>query len=230
MTLINILNTKDIVIPLISIPTIDLLLCIIFGSHTRWFQLHAVINGVIVSIIYEDVINLYIDPIKNQAPVSSQIDCYFIIFLHIYHLFISKNITFMDYFHHILFIGAGFIPAFLLYNSNLVRLASFDGCGITGCLEYTSLALVKHNKIHMLTQKKFASYLYNYIRYPLSLYSMITIYIVNTQCIITNIHPLLLVYVNFIIFFNGSFYNKLTIENYIIHRENNKYKELSNLN
>ena len=111
-----------------------------------------------------------------------------------------------------------FIPGFLLCDNNLIRVASFATCGITGCIEYTTLAFVKHNKIETLRQKKICSYLYNYIRYPLSMYSMISIYIVYRQGMIKNINPILLLYINLIIFFNGAFYNKLTIENYIVHK------------
>lgn len=220
MSVASILTT-DIITPIIIIPTTDLLLCILLGTKTRWFQLHAAINAIIVYIIYEDVITLYIDPITNHRLITSQMDGYFIIFLHIYHLFISNNLTYMDYFHHGLFVGIGFVPAFLLYRSNLVRLASFAGCGITGCLEYTSLVLVKHKIINSLAQKKFNAYLYNYVRYPLSLYSIMAIYIVYSQKsdLTININPLLLMYICLIIFFNGAFYNKLTIENYIIHKQ-----------
>ena len=33
------------------------------------------------------------------------------------------------------------------------------------------------------------------------------------------IHPLMLTYISIIIFFNGAFYNKLTVENYIQHKQ-----------
>ena len=48
----SIINNRcsDIIIPLLSIPTIDLLLCIFFGTNARWFQLHSVINGIITYI------------------------------------------------------------------------------------------------------------------------------------------------------------------------------------
>ena len=212
------ISISDIIIPLISIPALDFMLCILFGIQTRWFQLHSVVNGIIVCIVYQDVISLYINPIANNGIMNSKLDCYYIIFLHIYHLFISSNLTFMDYFHHGLFIGGGCIPAFLFFNSNLVRLASFAGCGLTGCVEYFTLALVKHNKLKSLTQKKISSYMYNYVRYPLSLYSIMAIYIVYLYDTPQNINPYLLIYVNLIIFFNGAFYNKLTIENYIEHK------------
>lgn len=217
MSVTNIIS-RDMIIPFVAIPTTDLLLCVLIGTKTRWFQLHAAVNAIIVSIIYEDVIKLYIDPIENNGELSSQMEGYFIIFLHIYHLFISKNLSFMDYFHHILFVGLGFVPAFLVYTNNLIRLASFAGCGITGFLEYSSLVLVKHNLIDSLKQKKFNSYLYNYIRYPLSLYSIVAMYMAYRKNNLT-INPLMLTYICIIIFFNGAFYNKLTVENYIQHKQ-----------
>ena len=217
MSVTNIIS-RDMIIPFVAIPTTDLLLCMLIGTKTRWFQLHAAVNAIIVSIIYEDVIKLYIDPIENNGELSSQMEGYFIIFLHIYHLFISKNLSFMDYFHHILFVGLGFVPAFLVYTNNLIRLASFAGCGITGFLEYSSLVLVKHNLIDSLKQKKFNSYLYNYVRYPLSLYSIVAMYLAYRKNNLT-INPLMLTYISIIIFFNGAFYNKLTVENYIQHKQ-----------
>ena len=217
MSITNIMS-RDMIIPFVAIPTTDLLLCVLIGTKTRWFQLHAAVNAIIVSIIYEDVIKLYIDPIENNGELSSQMEGYFIIFLHVYHLFISKNLSFMDYFHHILFVGLGFVPAFLVYTNNLIRLASFAGCGITGFLEYSSLVLVKHNVIDSLKQKKFNSYLYNYVRYPLSLYSIIAMYMAYRKKNLI-IHPLMLTYISIIIFLNGAFYNKLTVENYIQHKQ-----------
>lgn len=211
------INTSDIIIPLVTIPAIDLVLCKMFGTISRWFQLHSVINFIIVSIIYQDVIRLYINALQYNASVDTKIECYYILFLHIYHLFIKK-LSFMDYFHHILFIGAGFIPGILLSNSNLTRLVSFSSCGLTGIIEYFTLALVKHKRMDCLTQKKINSYIYNYIRYPLSLYSVVAIYYVYMDNQSKDISPLLVLYLNFIIYLNGAFYNKLTIENYIIHK------------
>jgi len=208
------INISDIIIPLITIPIIDLILCLIFGTLSRWFQLHSVINAIIVSIIYKDIIELYINPLNNKL-VDTKLDCYYVIFLHIYHLFISKQLSFMDYFHHIIFIGFGCGPAFLTYNNNLMRLSLFASCGFTGAIEYFTLALVKHKKLNVLIQKKLNAYMYNYLRYPLSMYSIIATYIVYRQnpFLIDNLW--LFTYINLMIFFNGSFYNKLTIENYI---------------
>ena len=109
------INISDIIIPLISIPIIDLILCLLFGTRSRWFQLHSTINAIIVKIIYKDVIDLYINPIINNKLLDSKIDCYFIIFLHIYHLIIMNQLTFMDYFHHIIFVGLGIFSVSSIY-------------------------------------------------------------------------------------------------------------------
>ena len=70
--------SSDIIIPLLSIPTIDLLLCRLFGTKSRWFQLHSAINGIITYIIWSDVYLLVINPIKNINIMISIMDYYYI--------------------------------------------------------------------------------------------------------------------------------------------------------
>lgn len=214
---INYLNSTDFIIPAITIPSIDFLLCIIFTSHSRWFQLHSAINTIIVYIISNDVFLLYTDPINNIHESDSKIECSFIILLHIYHYLLFKN-TVMDYFHHIVFIGGGCLPIFYLYNTNLTRLASFAGCGLPGAIEYFTLSLVKHKKMNSLTQKQMNSFMYNYFRFPATLYSISVIHIAYMMSLTPPCSAALVYYIIFIIFLNGSFYNKLTVENHIEHK------------
>ena len=221
-------SSLDFIIPFISIPTLDLILCKTFGQKSRWFQLHSLINGIIVYIIFDDIFGFFINPLSNIREINSKIDNYFIMFLHIYHLFIVNNLTFMDYFHHILFIGLGVAPAILFYNSNLVRLAWFPTCGLPGFTEYFMLALVKHGKLESIKQKRYNSYIYNYLRYPLTIYGPTITYVAYKNNLLPETNPYMLVYFNFILFFNGSFYNKVTVENYILHkyRKNNSFHNL----
>ena len=221
----------DCLIPVLSIPTIDLLLCKFFGTRSRWFQLHSVINGIIVYIILDDVILLFINPLENITPIISQMDSYFIMILHIYHLFIVKQISFMDYFHHILFVGMGVMPSLILYNTNMIRLAWFPTCGLPGCIEYFTLSLVKHDKLDPLTQKRINSYIYNYLRYPITVYGPTVTYIAYKQNLLYNTNAFIIVYFNLILFFNGAFYNKVSIENYILHKykKNNSFHNLRGL-
>jgi len=137
----------------------------------------------------------------------------------------------MDYFHHILFVGLGVVPAIFFYDSNLVRLAWFPTCGLPGCIEYFTLALVKHGKLQYIVQKKITSYIYNFFRYPLTIYGPTLTYIAYKQKLLINYNPYILLYFNFILFFNGAFYNKVTIENYILHKykRNNSFHNLQGL-
>jgi len=230
-TIIPSQSSLDFIIPFISVPMIDLLLCKMFGTNSRWFQVHSLVNGIIVYIIWTDVINLFTNPLNNIGVISSKIDGYFIMIIHIYHLFIVNQLTYMDYFHHILFIGLGVVPTIIFYDSNLVRLAWFPTCGLPGCIEYFTLALVKHGKLHYIVQKKIASYIYNFFRYPLTIYGPTLTYIAYKQKLLINYNPYILLYFNFILFFNGAFYNKVTIENYILHKykRNNSFHNLQGL-
>ena len=209
----------NIIIPVVSIPTIDMFLCYIFGYKSRWFQLHSAINAIILLTIYEEVIELFINPIVNNKTEISKIDSNYIILLHTYHLIIAKKLTYMDIFHHILFVGFGLVPTYIFFNNNLIKLVSFSTCGLTGCIEYFMLSLVKHEKMSSLQQKYINSYIYNYIRYPLTMYTVVSTYIsyITNPNIIE--YPGLLIYINLLLFFNGSYYNKITIENYIEHKK-----------
>lgn len=222
--------SSDLIIPFLIVPFSDIVLCAMFGTKSRWFQLHSLINGIIVYIIWNDVWNFFNNPISNISTVNSKMDSYFIMMLHIYHAFIAKHMSFMDYFHHILFVGMGVIPAIILFNSNIVRLAWFPACGLPGCIEYFLLSLVKHNLLNPLTQKRLSVYIYNYIRYPLTIYCPSLTYIAYKNNLLKEINVYLVIYVNLILFFNGVFYNNITIENYISHKygRNNHYPNLQN--
>uniref|UniRef100_A0A6C0AXA6 TLC domain-containing protein n=1 Tax=viral metagenome TaxID=1070528 RepID=A0A6C0AXA6_9ZZZZ len=222
--------SSDIIIPLLSIPTIDLLLCRLFGTKSRWFQLHSAINGIITYIIWSDVYLLVINPIKNINIMISIMDYYYIVFLHIYHSLFFKN-TKMDYFHHIVFVAFGIIPIYIIYDKNIIRLTTFVGCGLPGCIEYLTLTFVKNNKLSQINQKRIMSFIYNYFRYPFSIYSISMIYIIHILGYTNNINNLSIVYIMSLIFFNGGFYNKITIENYILHKykKNNNFHNIEQL-
>ena len=225
----------DFIIPVISIPSIDVILCLLFGNKSRWFQLHCAINGIITCIIWQDVFEIVYNPLISIKTLNTQMDAYFIIVLHIYHAIAFKQLSYMDYFHHILFVGTGVIPAILYYDFNLIKLAWFTACGLPGFIEYFSLSLVKHDKITSLTQKRVIAYVYNYIRFPIAVFGITVTYVIYKNYnnldvdpnIINDLNGYLIIYFNLLLFFNGAFYNKLTIENYIVHKHrlvNNYYR------
>ena len=47
----NYSNYSDVLIPVTTLPLLDILLCSMISSKARWFQLHAVTNLIITIII-----------------------------------------------------------------------------------------------------------------------------------------------------------------------------------
>lgn len=192
----------------------DFILCFLFGKKARWFQLHGLVNLLIVNIIKNDVYNSIIQPyhVYELKYKNDFEELYYILYLHLYHMLFFKN-TMMDYFHHIVFVLFGTIPIYYFYNMNLIKLATFVGCGLPGAIEYFTLTLVKHNIITSLNQKIFITNIYNYFRYPFSIFSISLIYYNHIIGITNNISNYTIFYTMLMIFYNGGYYNKLLIEN-----------------
>ncbi len=215
-------NLLDIAIIFTIISLIDFFLILLFSNKSRWFQLHASVNLIIINLVLKDSIDIYTNNFNSIRIKSDNYDNLFIIILHLYHLLTFKKITFMDVFHHFFFIGLAVIPSFLFIKSNIMKQANLIGCGIPGFIEYTTLSLVKHNKISSFSQKKIASYMYTYFRGPMCMYSAtLLILFINQEICKIRENNILLIYLSFCCYLNGSFFSKLVIENFI----ESKYKK-----
>lgn len=218
----NMSINREIIIPIVTVPALDILLCCMISNKARWFQLHAITNLIITCIIIQDVEKYFTTLFGGIVEKDSNIDNYFILTLHLYHCLFFNNLSMLDYFHHLLFVITGVIPCTFLFKSNISRLITFTGCGLPGIIEYSSLVFMKHNIITSLTQKKINSYMYSYLRSPLSIFNVSFIYIGYREGYFHQENKELLMYIIFLTYFNGTFYNKLTIENY----RNSYYKKL----
>lgn len=214
----------------------DRCLVICFGKISRWFQLHSLINLIISVNIYPEFLNIsttHIGDVNNNpylklTPlIKSYNSSFYIIALHLYHIISFKNLTYYDYFHHILFVLCGVIPCFLYLETNQYVMAYIACSGIPGILEYGALSLYKNEKITLITQKKINSYLYIYFRYPLCLFG-VTINYINYNSNILKDNLILTLYLNFLLFLNGSLFSFLTLESYFRILNNRKNKEKSN--
>ena len=78
----------------------------------------------------------------------------------------------------------------------------------------------------VLKQKKLMSYVYNYLRYPLSVFSCSIIYYNHILNKTSDVSGITIFYVIAISFFNSAFFNKLTLENSI----ESYYKKIIRLN
>lgn len=197
------------------IPLLDFCMVKLFGSKARWFQLHAIINIIIVYLVSSDTYILLKEPILPLPGRNTQINLALelSLTLHIYHFFIN-TLTPIEIWHHIIFVLGGVIPAIVYFNSQIIAILLFTGCGFPGAMEYTMLALVKHNRITSLTQKMINSWVNNYIRAPLSIYSATLVYINALH------HDMIVYYVCFLIYLNSTFFSKMAIENHIRHKCN----------
>jgi len=212
--MLNLSNYTDILIPVTTIPLLDILLCCMISSKARWFQLHAFTNLLITIIIFNDVSDYYNNLFSAIKYRESNIDNYFIIVLHCYHCLFFKNLKMLDYFHHFLFVITGVVPSTLFFKTNITRFITFTGCGLPGIIEYSSLVLVKHNYISNVNQKKINSLMYTYMRNPMAIFNLSFIYIGYKYSLFKNENIYVLTYIMFLTYFNGTLYNKLTIENY----------------
>ena len=203
----------NIIIIFFNIIGCDFSLCILFGLRGRWFQLHALINFIISIDILPSVIHIIRDPNSGYKLLDNHIPSYYIACLHLYHILTFKNLNYYDYFHHILFVGLGVMPSIRWIKYNQILLGYIACSGIPGIIEYGTLALYKNNKITLLQQKELCSLVYIYLRYPLCIYGVTSNYLAYNNNLIKD-NLLLTIYINFLLYLNGSFFTQLTLDSF----------------
>ena len=185
-------------------------------NQIKWFVLHSFTNLLIIITSFMDMKNLLINPLHQESSLLTNYPRILTIGLHAYHL-IAFKIEFIDYLHHFLMIGA---LSSTYYYSDLVmtNYFLFYMTGLTGMFDYMMLALVKLNMMNKITEKKINSVLNNYIRYPLIMNGVSTLYFryINNIYEFTaesyNIYGFILLMAIF--FWNGSYFNYRVVHNY----------------
>ncbi len=191
----------------------DNLFCFIFGKKARWFQLHCFINIIVTVDIIPDIIDFIINPSEGYKLLSSNTSSYYIFILHLYHIVVFKNLNFIDYFHHILFIGLGVVPTLYFVKSNQIYLGYIVGNGIPGIIEYGTLTLVKNNLMSIYNQKKTNTILYLFFRLPLCIFGSTMNFVAYKNGLIPD-SLLITGYINFLLYFNGCFFTLLTCDSF----------------
>ena len=192
----------------------DTILCIFFGFKARWYQLHVLGNTIVILNIINGTYNLYTDPYNNYRLLGDHSPSNLILAMHIHHVLFFK-LNFMDYFHHILFVLLGIIPTILWVKTNQIYYGYIACSGIPGVIEYTLLALMKNGKISQYKQKQINAFIYNYIRSPMCIYGActnLTMLRYNNILKIDNFY--LTIYINLLLFLNGTIFNQLTLASY----------------
>lgn len=202
---------------LTSIYLFDRTLTEIFTDKARWYQLHFIINFIIVINILPDILYIIFDPKNNyqlvdKNDISNYLSNYHIC-LHIYHIIAFNNLNFWDYFHHILFAFLGIIPGMIFVNSNQLYFHKISCGGLPGMIEYGSLILYKHDIITKYRQKRLNTILYLFFRLPLcilgAVYNMLAYYNSYIE------DPLwITIYLNIMLYFNGTLFAYLTCHSF----------------
>ena len=191
----------------------DKSLCIMIGTKARWYQLHCLINLLITIKILPTVLNILYDPKTGYKLIDDDLTNNMCIAMHLYHIFISKNMSLYDWLHHIVFVGLGVLPGMLYINSNQLYLHKIACSGIPGIIEYGSLTLYKNNKLTKINQKFINTILYVYFRLPLCILGVSMNYLAYKGELIKD--PLwITLYVNFLLYLNGVVFTYLTFESY----------------
>ena len=201
--------------------SLDFLLCLILSNKARWFQLHAIINFMILFLIKDDILTIIDNPINSLNSVANRTPGYYAIILHIYHIIHFKNLKLIDYYHHFISAFIAGIPAHLYWGDPLISLWYFFACGLPGGIEYILLVFQKHEYINKLYLKTISSFLNHYIRLP-GIMSVITLAYTGYKDNRLN-YPFW--FIGFIVtlgYLNGTFFAKLAIENNIEYRCNIK--------
>ena len=198
---------------LINLFIYDKVLCLCLGNKGRWYQLHCLINFLITINILPSIIEIITDPINGYKLIENNNHNNMVISLHIYHVLTFKNLNYVDYLHHLIFVGLGVIPGMLYINSNQLYLHKIACSGIPGIIEYGSLTLYKNNRLSKKNQKYINTLLYVFIRLPMCIFGTTINFFAYREGLIKD--PLwITIYVNLLLYLNGSIFTFLTADSY----------------
>ena len=191
----------------------DTILCFLFSNKARYYQLHSLTNSIILLDITPDLIDIFKNPQYGYRLLNNHHASYLILALHIYHVLSFNNLTFYDYFHHVLFVLFGVVPVIFYINYNQIYLGYLACSGLPGLIEYTRLALYKNNKLSLLRQKEILTNVYIYIRLPLCIFGVTMNYVAHIN---NYIHDSLYLtfYINFLLYLNGTLFTHLTVDSH----------------
>ena len=193
----------------------------------RWFLLHFFGNLFVTVTSFSGFIQCLNDPINSMNNTmfpnsndflspSSLWPISMINSIHIYHIIFYK-LNSNDIFHHLLFIPTvGFLGLFYSWGPIRSFLSMFIS-GLPGGKDYLSLYLYKKKYINKLTQKKYSFLLNIFIRAPFICFNFFLHYLGFIYGI-TDIHPIVNLFVAGLGIFNAMYYLHSSMESYVNHK------------
>ena len=151
-------------------------------QNTRWFFIHSLCNVFIILFTFSDLLLVFQIPWYSALPSSfyekqSIEPVLFSIYLHIYHVLVFKNLTWVDWLHHILSAFLCGLIAFVYHWGPILNTILFFITGLPGGIDYFLLFLVKLKKIDPMVEKRVNVYLNIFCRMPGLLISSLIGYI-----------------------------------------------------
>lgn len=185
-------------------------------EKARYFFLHVFLNAWITYIVFNDAMNLILNPesgLDIDYSYSAIISTSAISSFHMYHYLCFTNLSFDDYIHHL--VSCLIVPAIgiILPTGRLPSLCNLGMCGIPGGIDYLLLFLVKYNIIDKLTEKNINRWLNLVIRWPI-MYTMTYIFFLNINKINFYFYKILCSIGAFLHVFNAIYYCEKVIGNY----------------
>ena len=198
------------ILSFIVISIIDLL---VYQRSSRWYLTHFLINLVNTILTWSSVISLIQNPIYyNENYSSILLPNSLTISLQVYHILVYKNISLIDWIHHVV-MTITLLITYIFPIPALSNYAIFFICGFPGCIDYMLLALVKERYIDIITEKKMNSYLNIWIRSPGIIIGICILYL--KWLYLTELIPVsTLLGVSIVMFWNAQYFCYRVVRNY----------------
>ena len=192
------------------------------GTNARWFGLHAFANFFVVILAIPDVMQTVVDPANSMS-----IECNFsslacsdspvciIAAIHLYHILAFRNLTWDDWFHHLVFAVGICSLHFCFKWGPISQFLSFFISGLPGGIDYAMLCCVKLKILRPIKEKRINRFMNVWIRSPGLLTSGILAY-ASYQNGHNHINPGGLLFGMVLVVFNGQYYMERVVANHAV--------------
>ena len=192
------------------------------GVNARWFGLHAFANLFVVILSIPDVLQTIVDPANSMSIQCefSSIACTdapvcIIAAIHLYHILAFRNLTWDDWFHHLLFAVGICSLHFCFKWGPISQFLSFFISGLPGGIDYAMLCCVKMKILRPIKEKRINRFMNVWIRSPGLMTSGILAY-ASYQNGHNHINPLGLLFGMVLVVFNGQYYMERVVANHAV--------------
>ena len=192
------------------------------GVNARWFGLHAFANLFVVILSIPDVLQTIVDPANSMSIQCefSSIACTdapvcIIAAIHLYHILAFRNLTWDDWFHHLLFAVGICSLHFCFKWGPISQFLSFFISGLPGGIDYAMLCCVKMKILRPIKEKSINRFMNVWIRSPGLMTSGILAY-ASYQNGHNHINPLGLLFGMVLVVFNGQYYMERVVANHAV--------------